>query len=360
MKRGREEDLPAANTIPVVSERQSIETKDKDVKIVRNSPYGATRSSFGWGTPFAPAPKAIVEGFSNIHIGLSSLNATPAKDRDMSKLVMQYLKKFSCLEHCYPYHRMSSPEQWLAWKGMVSKRPDFVFTIKANQYLTHTKMLDVDADVAAHINNFFAERCLLLGEHLGPVLVQLPPQFRMSTSHLERLRAVAARIPAGIKIAVEFRHKSWFVDEVYDLLKELQWGLVVTHNEDIGESPFVITNKSFLYVRLHGAVSRYVGDYGPTLMQRWAEVVAKFVLEDKSRNVYFFLNNNESQISGLTSSVVDATCLAKHLAQLLKDPTTLAAGSCDGGMSGPIMGGLEMLPSNDPEVTDDHDNVVAI
>lgn len=328
-KRPREEEeAPATNPATVQLNaaptsgdallKQYIETRgENDPKIVKNSPYGTARNALGWGTPFQPAPKCTVDGYPNIHIGISSLNGVPGKDREMPKLMAQYVKKFQCLEHCYPYHRMCDPQQWDAWRAMVQKRPEFVFTIKANQYLTHTRRLEMDADLATHIDNFFAQRVPLLGIHLGPVLVQLPPTFHKNDGHVERIRAVAARIPADVRIAVEFRHKSWFCDEVYDVLKELKWGLVVTHNEDIGESPFVITNPSFLYVRLHGAVSQYVGDYGPVLMLRWAEIIAKFVQEDPTRNVYFFLNNNESQIGGLTSSIVDASSLTQHLTKLL-------------------------------------------
>jgi uncharacterized protein YecE (DUF72 family) len=307
-------------------QRQYIETRDDgELKVVKNSPYGSTRASLGWGTPFQQPLKCTIEGNSNIHIGISSLNGVPGKDREMQKLVAQYVKKFHCLEHCYPYHRMCDPQVWDSWRAMVQRRPDFVFTIKANQYLTHTRRLELDADVATHIENFFVQRVPLLGPHLGPVLIQLPPNFQKTTDHMERIRSVAVRIPSTVRIAVEFRHKTWFCDEVYDLLREMRWSLVVTHNEDIGESPFVITNPSFLYVRLHGAVSQYVGDYGPVLMQRWAEIIAKFVLEDRSRHVYFFLNNNESQIGGLTSSVVDASCLAQNLRKILPPQGTTNA-----------------------------------
>jgi uncharacterized protein YecE (DUF72 family) len=317
---------PAALSPPSASgdalQKQYIETRgENDPKVVKNSPYGTSRNALGWGTPFQPAPKCTVDGYPNIHIGISSLNGVPGKDREMPKLMAQYVKKFQCLEHCYPYHRMCDPHVWDSWRAMVQRRPEFVFTIKANQYLTHTRRLEMDEDLAQHIENFFVQRVPLLGVHLGPVLVQLPPNFDKNDGHVDRIRAVAARIPSSVRIAVEFRHKSWFTDDVYDLLKELNWGLVITHNEDIGESPFVITNSSFLYVRLHGAVSQYVGDYGPILMLRWAEIIAKFVQEDSSRHVYFFLNNNESQIGGLTSSIVDASSLAQSLTRLLPKGT---------------------------------------
>jgi uncharacterized protein YecE (DUF72 family) len=244
--------------------------------------------------------------------------------------MQQYVKKFVVLEHCNPYHRMNDPATWLQWKSMVEKR-DFVFTVKANQFLTHTKMLEMDEDTAAHIDHFFRDRCLLLGPHLGPVLIQLPPSFRMSASHVDRIRAVAARIaPTGIRCAVEFRHRSWFCEEVYAVLREVGWTMVVTHNEDVGESPHVDTGTNIMYVRLHGAVDRFVGDYGPVLMKKWAEQAVAFASrgDQGTNSVFFFLNNNESHIGGLTSSIADATCFAesvRSIAQSAAAPLGTAA-----------------------------------
>jgi uncharacterized protein YecE (DUF72 family) len=300
---------------------QYIEEKSETEKIVRNSPYGqAPRIAYGWGTPFKPCAKCtILQAPNNIHIGISSLNGVPGKAREMPVLLQQYMKKFSALEHCNPYHRMNDPPAWIHWKSMVEKRSDFVYTVKANQYLTHTKMLEMDEDTATHIDHFFRDLCPLLGSHLGPVLIQLPPSFRLTPGHLERLRAVAARIaPTGVRCAVEFRHRSWFCDEVYAALREVQWALVATHNEDVGETPLVDTGTHIMYVRLHGAVSRFAGDYGPVAMRRWAEACVAFVRSDPIANhVYFFLNNNESQVGGLTSSIVDATCLAETINALM-------------------------------------------
>jgi uncharacterized protein YecE (DUF72 family) len=306
---------------------QYIEERSETEKIVRNSPYGPARVSYGWGTPFKPCAKCVVNGVPNIRIGMSSLNGVPGKVREMPILMQQYLKKFSVMEHCNPYHRMNEPQSWVQWKGMVEKR-DFIFTIKANQFLTHTKLLEMDEDTAAHIDHFFRDRCLLLGPHLGPVLIQLPPSFRLSSTHLDRIKAVAARIaPTGVHCAVEFRHKSWFCEEVYAVLRQVGWTLVVTHNEDVGESPHVDTGTHVMYVRLHGAVDRFVGDYGPVLIKKWAEQCLAFVNQNPAANhVFFFLNNNESQVGGLTSAVVDATCLAESINALVSAGATPPAG----------------------------------
>ncbi len=297
---------------------QRIEERSESDKIVRNSPYGADRPKYGWGNVFKPPTKCFSDVAPFVYIGLSSLNAVPTKQREMPAMMEHYMKKFNCLEHCAPYHRINEHDTWVKWKGMPGKRP-FLFTVKCNEYLTHMRQLEVDADTISHINTFFGDRCAVMAERLGAVLLQLPPQFKRTDTHMDRIRSVAAAIPAHIPIAVEFRNKSWFNEDVYELLRQIKWTLVLTHNEDIGESPEVDTGTDLMYVRLHGAVSRYVGDYGPMEMKRWAERVYNFVaVNPTKRKVFFFLNNNESHVANETSSVVDATMLAVHLKAMIE------------------------------------------
>jgi uncharacterized protein YecE (DUF72 family) len=259
-----------------------------------------------------------------VRLGTSSLNSTPSKDRAMDKLLQQYQKKFTALEHCQPYHRMGDEETWDKWHAMAGK--DFVYTVKCNQFLTHMKLLELDDDLRAHIQNFFVDRIPRLKQKFGAALMQLPPQFRMTDDHLARLKAVGAQIPPSVRVAVEFRHASWYCDAVYDVLRSLKWALVATHNHDVGNSPVVDTGAGFMYVRLHGSIAQYGGDYGKESLRFWASAIRRFIAANgPDAPVYFFLNNNESHISALTSSVVDATALAIMLDEEHADAVAPAA-----------------------------------
>lgn len=295
--------------------QQRVVQREDGQFIVQNSPYGAKRSSLGWGDIFKQPPKCYdLVNHPSVYIGISSLNGVPGKNREMAELLKLYQKKFRVLEHCAPYHRMNEIETWRKWKEMAAK--DFIFTVKANQYLTHIKQLEVDDDTTAHIKNFFDDRCTALGEKLGPVLIQLPPTFRNTPTHLARIPQVAALIPPHVKIAVEFRHPSWFTDDVYRVLGQCKWGLVATHNFDVGNGPVVDTGAGFLYCRLHGQVGQYTGDYGRDAMAAWAAQMRRFLENNLPINpdakVFVFLNNNESHVSQLTSSIVDTTALAEE------------------------------------------------
>ncbi|ORC92962.1 uncharacterized protein TM35_000022880 [Trypanosoma theileri] len=365
-----------AAAITVAGVLQRVEKRGSNGNVVVNSPYGSSRAHYGWGDLFHPPRTAHIAGYSNIHIGISSLNGVPGKDRRMPTLLAQYSKKFHCLEHCYTYHNISDEGMWRMWKEMCvphssemsghsqsistegkkvtlqvkekddivnmksnenksspmnevktdSQRQHFIYTIKANQFLTHTRMLAIDKEVEEHIIDFFGKRCPLLEDHLGPVLLQLPPQFHKNSENINRIKGIASRIPKTIRIAVEFRHRSWYCEEIHNLLRCVGWALVVAHHHnDPTGSIHIDTGVPFMYVRMHGATGLHVGDYGPDRLLEWAECIVNFIRgggkgtagEKEKREVFFFFNNSDSHIGGVTSSTVDATFLAEKVQTLL-------------------------------------------
>jgi uncharacterized protein YecE (DUF72 family) len=325
MSQSPKRDRETRDNVPVPQDGRQYLDEQGEQRIVKNSPYGVTeRQTLGWGNPFQKPRRAVSTAYPSVRLGTSSLNSTPSKDRAMDKLLQQYQKKFTALEHCQPYHRMGDEETWDKWHAMAGK--DFVYTVKCNQFLTHMKLLELDDDLRAHIQNFFVDRIPRLKQKFGAALMQLPPQFRMTDDHLARLKAVGAQIPPSVRVAVEFRHASWYCDAVYDVLRSLKWALVATHNHDVGNSPVVDTGAGFMYVRLHGSIAQYGGDYGKESLRFWASAIRRFIAANgPDAPVYFFLNNNESHISALTSSVVDATALAIMLDEERADAVAPAA-----------------------------------
>lgn len=382
----------AAAASPQPQGRQSISTSGGANRVVVNSPYGTQpqrNGVYGWGSLFQAPRSAVIAHLPNIRVGISSLNGVSGtRDRRMSTLLQQYRRKFSCLEHCYPYHRVSEASAWQSWADMVqdsNRSPTneqcvttsnggesvrvacgdeggglkrrvqpsrFLYTVKANKYLTHEKLATLDADLEAHVDLFFTQRCPLLEPFMGPVLLQFPPAFGYSRANLQKLESLAERLPQEtvdylttdpvtgeerevshrqIRIAVEFRHRSWSNAEAFALLRRLGWALVVAHHhDDATYATHVDTGVNFMYVRLHGPLGKYVGDYGPERLRLWAEQIVRFVKrspssDDVSRDkeVYVFLNNSDSHVGGTTSSTVDATCLAEAIANLLPPPPPL-------------------------------------
>jgi uncharacterized protein YecE (DUF72 family) len=127
-----------------------------------------------------------------------------------------------------------------AWKSQVPG--EFRFAIKAHRRITHVKRLrDVDGEV-----RWLHERLAVLGDALGPALFQCPPSLRRDDSLLE---AFLAGLPPFPLVALEFRHASWYQDEVYDLLSRYRAALCIAEDEE-SRGPLVHT-AAFGYYRLH-------------------------------------------------------------------------------------------------------------
>jgi uncharacterized protein YecE (DUF72 family) len=125
-----------------------------------------------------------------------------------------------------------------------------------------------------------------LGPHLGPVLYQLPPQWRCD---FDRLRAFIACLPMDLQHVVEFRDLSWCIDQVRDVLTETGISLCIHDSHGI-DWPAWVTGP-IVYVRFHGPrVSEVPGRYSRSHLRRWAERVRAF--QEEGRDIYAYFNND--------------------------------------------------------------------
>ena len=123
-----------------------------------------------------------------------------------------YAERFATVESNNAFYRLPEPGTFAAWADRTP--PDFVMAVKASRFLTHVKRLRDPEEPVGRL----MDHARHLGAKLGPVLLQLPPTLRADPGALERtLRA----FPAGVRVAVEPRHDSWWTDEVRDLLGAL-------------------------------------------------------------------------------------------------------------------------------------------
>src|SRR5262249_32129163 len=144
-----------------------------------------------------------------------------------------------------------------------------------SQKITHFKRLrNVDDEMT-----FFLETAGGLKQQLGAVLVQLPPNFKKDASLLGEF---LARFAPGQRLAVEFRHESWFCDEIYELLRTHKSALAIVEAEKEGvEVPTEIT-APFVYMRLRK------GDYTPAEMDKWARWIRNSPVD-----VFCYLKHDE-------------------------------------------------------------------
>ena len=137
-----------------------------------------------------------------------------------------YAKHFDTVEVNNTFYRLPSRDAVANWERTVP--PGFLFAIKASRYLTHVKRL---RDLGPGLERFY-ERLepLLRSPKLGPILWQLPPTFQRDD---DRLGTALERLPAGQRHCFEFRHPSWFAEDVYALLREHGAALVIADRPEV-------------------------------------------------------------------------------------------------------------------------------
>jgi uncharacterized protein YecE (DUF72 family) len=170
-----------------------------------------------------------------------------------------YAERFATVEINNTFYRMPEASVLEAWAAQVPAT--FRFVLKAPQDITHRKRLK---DAGALLLSL-VDTARVLKERLGPLLFQLPPNF---AKDLARLRAFLALLPARVRAAFEFRHSSWFDDEVFGLLRDHKAALCVADADDDLEVPFVAT-ADWGYLRLRRP------DYGTAALKKWAERMRK-------------------------------------------------------------------------------------
>lgn len=187
-----------------------------------------------------------------------------------------YAQHFRSVEINHSFYRMPTEKALLAWAGSVP--PGFRFALKANQRITHIKRLRGCEDL---LKQFLGTASVLNdGDHLGPVLVQLPPNFKFDSAVLEEFLALR---PTGFRFAFEARHPSWYAEETYALLRRHDTALCLAETED-QEPPDVLT-AGFTYLRLRRE------SYTPAQLALWRKRMEAWTRE--GADVYGYLKHED-------------------------------------------------------------------
>ena len=160
-------------------------------------------------------------------------------DLPEKSFLRHYAARFNSVEIDSTFYRLPAAKTLEAWKAATGD--DFRFTLKASRRITHQRRLQVPSDAL----DYLLGAVRALGDRLGLILYQLPPNFRRD---IPRLDGFLSALPRGIPAAFEFRHASWFCPEVYDLLRGREAALCARDGDD-GATPLEIT-APFACVRL--------------------------------------------------------------------------------------------------------------
>ncbi|MFQ5989611.1 MAG: DUF72 domain-containing protein [Candidatus Methylomirabilales bacterium] len=191
-----------------------------------------------------------------------------------------YATFFGTVELNNTFYQLPATTTFRHWHREAPR--NFVFAVKGSRFITHMKRLQ-ESRGALHR---FLRRVSILKEKLGPILFQLPPRFRCNP---KRLADFADLLPVGHRYAFEFRDSTWFVPEVYDILKKRDLGFCIFSLKDL-PCPGVIT-APYVYLRFHGPGAKYAGRYSEAELKMWAGRIRGW--RRGGLDVYSYFNNDE-------------------------------------------------------------------
>ncbi len=187
-----------------------------------------------------------------------------------AELLKHYATDLHTVEINNTFYRFPSEKVVAQWKAQTSA--GFQFSLKAHRRITHQMRLNENSMIRVQE---FVERCSILGNRLGCILFQLPPDFAQDDSRLQNL---LSSLPQGPRFAVEFRHASWHTDEIYDQLALHNIACVCGDSET--NKPKEIATADFIYARL-----RKTG-YTKSELKKWNLFFAKQQKQEKDVLVY--------------------------------------------------------------------------
>ena len=195
-----------------------------------------------------------------------------------------YADRFPAVEVNNSFYRIPAERVLASWAEQVPE--SFRFILKASRRVTHNNRLtDEDGSLA-----YFLRAINPLGARLGPTLFQLPPTFKKD---IERLRGFLGLLPRLWRAAIEFRHPSWFVDEVYELLTTRDVALVaVDIDETEGAGSPLVPTASWGYIRLRRST------YSEEALHSWATTIR----ETRWTDAYVFLKHEDGSPMGPASA----------------------------------------------------------
>jgi len=190
-----------------------------------------------------------------------------------------YTEFFDTVELNNSFYRLPEADTFAAWAQRV---PDgFAFAVKASRYLTHLRRLKEPTEPLQR----FWTRAIRLGDHLGPVLYQLPPRWRPD---LERLATFLEALPDGRPQALEIRDRRWYGRQLNVQLADAGVALCL-HDMEGSVTPAVPVGP-FVYLRFHGSGARYGGRYSSQRLTAWAARITDWVASGLA--VWAYFNND--------------------------------------------------------------------
>ena len=220
------------------------------------------------------------------YIGTSGWNYPHWKEAFYPKNVKKknwfdfYVENFNTVEVNYAFYRWPTKEQIDKWYN--TSPSNFRMTLKAPRMITHMKKLK---DVESLVKEFY-ELSSRLKEKMGCHLFQLPPNMKFNENNFEKLKRFVEVLDKRRDNAIEFRDKSWYKKEVFDLLEKHKVAFVTVDGLGMPSRFVKINSSQIMYMRFHG--KHYSGDYDRAKLRRYAKKLKQI----RNCKVYVYFNND--------------------------------------------------------------------
>jgi uncharacterized protein YecE (DUF72 family) len=190
-----------------------------------------------------------------------------------------YAERFATVEVNNAFYRLPERDTFTSWRERTPV--DFCFAVKVSRYLTHIRRLREPAEPVQR----FMSRADALGDKLGPVLLQLPPSLAIDLTALDE---TLSRFPGTVRVAVEPRHRSWWVEDTRRLLEKHHAALCWADRLGRPVTPLWRT-ADFGYLRMHEGRAQPRPRYGPAALKTWLDRIAGTY---DTGPVYVYFNND--------------------------------------------------------------------
>ena len=192
-----------------------------------------------------------------------------------------YAQHFLTTELNSSFYHLPRLQTYQQWAKQVPH--DFIFAVKANRLLTHSPQLQEVEETWQRI----IQPARALGSHLGPILLQFPPSLRLDVRRLADLLQITHSSAAEVRVVCEFRHASWFTEEVYRLLRRYEVALCLADSARYPRHEVLTTD--FLYGRLHGRPALFASSYSQAALVQEAQAITQHLKD--GLDVYVYFNN---------------------------------------------------------------------
>ncbi len=192
-----------------------------------------------------------------------------------------YATIFDSVELNNSFYQIPKEHNVKTWKEITPQ--GFIFSCKANRYITHMRKLRDTQESVERLLKAFS----LFEEKLGPVLFQFPPYWPVDLSLFSDF---IDKLPQDFRYTFEFRHISWFCEELYALLQQKNMALCFYDFKTFQPPEIIVAD--FIYIRMHGPKKiPYQGSYDEETLNTYAAKILRWQKENK--NVYCYFDNDE-------------------------------------------------------------------